>query len=141
VQPALFEGFGLTVLEAMRSGLPVFATMYGGPFEIIQEGKSGFHIDPINSIETTNKILDFIKSFKKDKIVWERISANAIERVDSAYNWELYANNLLSLAKIYGFWKFTTNIEMEEFNAYLEVLYHLLYKPRANKILELHNNR
>ena len=141
VQPALFEGFGLTVLEAMRSGLPVFATMYGGPFEIIQEGKSGFHIDPINSIETTNKIFDFIKSFKKDKMIWKRISANAIERVNSAYNWELYANNLLSLAKIYGFWKFTTNIEMEEFNAYLEVLYHLLYKPRANKILELHNNR
>jgi hypothetical protein len=28
---------------------------------------------------------------------------------------------------------------MEELNAYLEVLYHLLYKPRAEKILELHN--
>jgi sucrose synthase len=139
VQPALFEGFGLTVLEAMRSGLPVFATMYGGPLEIIQEGKSGFHIDPINGAETTAKILHFIKSYKKDKKVWERISAKAIERVESAYNWELYANNLLSLAKIYGFWKFTTNIEMEELNAYLEVLYHLLYKPRAEKILELHN--
>src|SRR5690606_35267728 len=136
VQPALFEGFGLTVLEAMRSGLPVFATMYGGPLEIIQEGKSGFHIDPINNIETTNKILNFIKSYKKDKDKWDRISAKAIERVDSAYNWELYANNLLSLGKIYGFWKFTTNIEMEELNAYLDVLYHLLYKPRAQKILE-----
>ncbi len=141
VQPALFEGFGLTVLEAMRSGLPVFATMYGGPLEIIQDGKSGFHIDPINSIETTKKILEFIKAFKKDPKEWERISSKAIERVDSAYNWELYANNLLSLAKIYGFWKFTTNIEMEELNAYLEVLYHLLYKPRANSILELHNSR
>jgi sucrose synthase len=141
VQPALFEGFGLTVLEAMRSGLPVFATMYGGPLEIIQEGKSGFHIDPINNIETTKKIHDFIKSYKKNPKVWERISAKAIERVDSAYNWELYANNLLSLAKIYGFWKFSTNIEMEELNAYLEVLYHLLYKPASNKILDIHNTR
>lgn len=141
VQPALFEGFGLTVLEAMRSGLPVFATMYGGPLEIIQEGRSGFHIDPINNIETTEKILNFIKAFKKNSQVWERISAKAIERVDSAYNWELYANNLLSLAKIYGFWKFTTNIEMEELNAYLEVLYHLLYRPRADGILELHKNK
>jgi sucrose synthase len=140
IQPALFEGFGLTVLEAMRSGLPVFATHYGGPLEIIQEGRSGFHIDPINQEETTEKILAFIKSFKKDEKVWERISQKAIERVDTAYNWELYANRLLSLAKIYGFWKFTTNIEMEELNAYLEVLYHLLYKPRANQLLEKHNS-
>jgi len=141
VQPALFEGFGLTVLEAMRSGLPVFATMYGGPLEIIQEGKSGFHIDPINQAETTRKILDFIKSYKKNPEIWERISSKSIERVDRFYNWDLYAGLLLSLAKIYGFWKFTSNIEMEELNAYLEVLYNLLYKPRANEILEIHNSR
>ena len=141
VQPALFEGFGLTVLEAMRSGLPVFATMYGGPLEIVQEGRSGFHIDPINSVETTNKILDFLKLCKKNPKVWDEISSKAIKRVDSAYNWDLYANNLLSLAKIYGFWKFTTNIEMEELNAYLDVLYHLLYKPKASQILQKHNAR
>jgi len=140
VQPALFEGFGLTVLEAMRSGLPVFATMYGGPLEIIQEGKSGFHIDPINGKETTDKILNFLKACKKDKKIWEHISAEAIKRVDTAYNWDLYANTLLSLAKIYGFWEFTINIEMEELNAYLDVLYHLLYKPGADKILEKHNS-
>ena len=141
VQPALFEGFGLTVLEAMRSGLPVFATMYGGPLEIIQDGRSGYHIDPINNVETTKKILGFLKSCKKNSKVWDEISSKAIKRVDSAYNWDLYANNLLSLAKIYGFWKFTTNIEMEELSAYLDVLYHLLYKPKAHQILEKHNMR
>ncbi len=31
VQPALFEAFGLTVVESMVSGLPTFATCYGGP--------------------------------------------------------------------------------------------------------------
>ncbi|MCJ8283310.1 MAG: sucrose synthase [Rivularia sp. ALOHA_DT_140] len=37
VQPALFEAFGLTVLEAMISGLPTFATRFGGPLEIIED--------------------------------------------------------------------------------------------------------
>ncbi len=141
VQPALFEGFGLTVLEAMRSGLPVFATFYGGPLEIIEDGKSGFHIDPINEKETTEKILSFLKRCEKDNSYWGKISERAIKRVDTAYNWELYANKLLSLAKIYGFWKYTTNIDMEEMNAYLDVLYHLLYKPGANRILENHMQR
>ncbi len=141
VQPALFEGFGLTVLEAMRSGLPVFATLYGGPLEIIQDQISGFHIDPINGKESSGKILEFILKCKDDPAYWEKISAKAIQRVNSSYNWELYANNLLSLAKIYGFWKYTTNIEMEEMNTYLDVLYHLLYKPRANAILDAHNKR
>ncbi len=59
VQPALFEGFGLTVLEAMHSGLPVFATIYGGPLEIIDDQVNGFHIDPANAIETTKKNIGF----------------------------------------------------------------------------------
>lgn len=46
VQPALFEAFGLTVIEAMASGLPVFATRHGGPLEIIRDGQCGFHVDP-----------------------------------------------------------------------------------------------
>lgn len=141
VQPALFEGFGLTVLEAMRSGIPVFATQYGGPLEIIQEAKSGFHINPVNEEESINKILDFINKCKTDKSYWKQISDRGITRVDTAYNWDLYANNLLSLAKIYGYWKFSTNLEMEELNSYVDVLYHLLYKPMANGILQTHMNR
>ena len=134
IQPALFEGFGLTVLEAMRSGLPVFATRYGGPLEIIEDERSGFHIDPVNGQETTKKILTFLDKANKEPEYWKRISSAAIKRVDSNFNWKQYADILLSLAKIYGFWKFTSNIEMTEMNAYLDIFYHLLYKPRADDL-------
>ncbi len=35
VQPALYEAFGLTVVEAMSCGLPTFATIKGGPAEVL----------------------------------------------------------------------------------------------------------
>lgn len=141
VQPALFEGFGLTVIEAMRSGLPTFATQYGGPLEIIEDGNSGFHIDPVSGEDSVKKLINFFKKCKKDKEYWVKISKAGIKRVDTAFNWELYSKNLLSLAKIYGFWKYTTNLDMNEMNAYLDLLYHMLYKPKARKILELHKSR
>ncbi|KAH6795226.1 sucrose synthase 6 [Perilla frutescens var. hirtella] len=59
VQPALYETFVLTVIEAMNCGLPTFATNQGGPVEIIVDGVSGFHIDPNNGDESSGKIADF----------------------------------------------------------------------------------
>lgn len=138
VQPGLFEGFGLTVLEAMVSGLPVFVTQYGGPYEIVENNRSGFHIDPVNGTESAQKILKFIIDAEKDPKVWEKISKQAIVRVNTRYNWKLYAENLLSLSKIYGFWKFSTNLSTSELYAYLDSLYYLLYKPMAQRLLEKH---
>ena len=135
VQCGLFEGFGLTVIESMRSGLPTFATLYGGPLEIIEDKKSGFLIDPIEEKESQKTILSFLDRCKKEPNYWNEISENGIRRVDTTYNWELHARKLLSLAKIYGFWNYSTNIEMTEMNAYLDIIYHTIYKPRANAIL------
>ncbi|HDN69068.1 MAG TPA: sucrose synthase, partial [Gammaproteobacteria bacterium] len=60
VQPALFEAFGLTVIEAMSTGLPTFATRFGGPLEIIENDVSGFHINPNHGAETAQRIADFL---------------------------------------------------------------------------------
>ena len=136
VQPALFEGFGLTVLEAMVSGLPVFATKYGGPLEIIQNNISGFHIDPVNKNETIDKLVRFLKDVSKNPKNWDQISKNAIKRVNERYNWKLYSQRLLSLAKLYGFWKFSTDMERADIDAYLDIIYHTLYRPRAKALLE-----
>lgn len=139
IQPALFEGFGLTVLEAMRSGLPVFATYYGGPLEIIEDTINGFHIDPVNDEETIDKIVRFLKRSQKTPSYWNRISKKAIKRVNESYNWKLYSTNLISQAKIYGFWRYVKDIEMTEMNSYLDMFYHLMYKPLAKNILIKHS--
>ncbi len=64
IQPAFFEAFGLTVIEAMVSGLPTFATQYGGPLEIIEHGVSGYHINPNTGESTAALIADFFDSAK-----------------------------------------------------------------------------
>lgn len=82
VQPALYEAFGLTVIEAMNCGLPTFATNQGGPAEIIVDGVSGFHIDPYNGDESSNKIADFFEKCKVDSKYWNRISGGGLKRIE-----------------------------------------------------------
>lgn len=125
VQPALFEAFGLTVVEAMSSGLPTFATIFGGPLEIIEHEKSGFHIDPTHEEKACQVLVDFFEKCRKDPAYWEEISVNGINRVDEKYNWRLYAQKLLSFSRIYGFWKFVSNLERDESGRYLDMFYSL----------------
>lgn len=136
VQPAWFEAFGLTVIEAMATGLPIFATCYGGPLEIIEENRSGYHIDPNKGVEAAEKIAAFLLRAKANPHEWQRISEGAIARVESRYTWRLYAQRLLSLSRIYGFWKFVSDLEREELKRYLHMFYQLQYKPLAARIGE-----
>ena len=66
VQPAIYEAFGLTVVEAMTCGLPTFATCNGGPAEIIVHGKSGFHIDPYHGDRAAEILVEFFEKSKAD---------------------------------------------------------------------------
>ncbi len=141
VQPALFEAFGLTVIEAMSSGLPTFATRFGGPLEIIQDGTSGFHIDPTQGHEATAKMVDFFRRAGTDPSVWEEISKASIQRVEDRYNWRLYSDTLLKLSRIYGFWKYITSLERQETRRYLEMFYGLMFRPRALRVLHQLQNR
>jgi len=138
VQPALFEAFGLTVVEAMSTGLPTFATRYGGPLEIIEHEVSGFHIDPNRGEQTSRQMLDFLRACDRDPSVWDAVSNAAIERVEERYNWPLYASTLLKLSRIYGFWRYISSLERDETRRYLEMFYGLLLRPLSKRVLDAH---
>jgi sucrose synthase len=86
LQPALYEAFGLTVIEAMNCGLPTFATNQGGPAEIIVDGVSGFHINPMDGREAANKLADFFQKCKEDPSYWNKVSTDGLQRI---YEWYL----------------------------------------------------
>jgi sucrose synthase len=133
IQPALFEAFGLTVIEAMSSGLPTFATCYGGPLETIVDGVSGFHIDPNHGPAAAAKIQGFLAQCRSESGYWDRISRGGLARIASRYTWKRYADRLLKLARIYGFWKYISNIEREETRRYLEMFYFLMFRQLADR--------
>lgn len=129
VQPALFEAFGLTVIEAMASGLPCFATCYGGPLEIIVDGVSGFHIDPNHGEAAAERMAKFFVQAGNDAARWSRISEGALARVAECYTWQHYAERMMTLSRVYGFWRHVTNLERRETQRYLQLFYSLQLRP------------
>jgi sucrose synthase len=134
VQPALFEAFGLTVIEAMSTGLPVFATCFGGPLEIIEDGVSGFHIDPNHGDAAATRMAEFFAQCHEDPAAWDRISSGALSRVAERYTWTRYAERLITLAKVYGFWRHVSNLERAETQRYLQMFYNLQFRPLAEGV-------
>jgi sucrose synthase len=138
---ARFEAFGRTILEAMISGLPTFATQFGGSLEIIQDGENGFHINPTELEGTAEKILDFLNQCDTHPERWHEISDRAIQRIQEQYNWQVHTRKLLLLTKIYSFWNYIYADNRDGLQRYLEALFYLLYKPKAEQILAEHMQR
>eukprot|EP00252_Welwitschia_mirabilis_P026179 TRINITY_DN845_c0_g3_i1.p1 TRINITY_DN845_c0_g3~~TRINITY_DN845_c0_g3_i1.p1 ORF type:complete len:820 (-),score=91.00 TRINITY_DN845_c0_g3_i1:267-2726(-) len=128
IQPALYEAFGLTVVEAMTCGLPTFATCNGGPAEIIVDGVSGFHIDPYHGDAASERVADFFAKCKEEPGYWEKISNAGLQRIYERYTWQIYADRLMTLSGVYGFWKYVSKLERRETRRYLEMFYILKYR-------------
>ena len=134
VQPALYEAFGLTVIEAMTCGLPTFATAYGGPAEIIVHGVSGYHIDPYQNDKASALLVEFFEKCQEDPNHWIKISQGGLQRIEEKYTWKLYSERLMTLSGVYGFWKYVTNLDRRETRRYLEMLYALKYRKMATTV-------
>jgi len=138
VQPALFEAFGLTIIEAMASGLPTFAPKFGGPLEIIEYGVSGFLMNTSKPDLIAKSLESFVAHCHKDKNYWETISENGIKRVQEHFNWKSYSQRMINLAKLYGFWRYAVSGKgMVELDRYCDLIYHFLLKEKAQRLESL----
>lgn len=138
---ARFEAFGRVLLEAMISGLPSFVTEFGGTTEIIENDKHGFLINPTDLEGSARKILEFLDRADADPAYWQSISVRSIQRIHEDYNWQHHTQQLLLLTKLYSFWNYVHRESRESLLHYLDALFHLIYKPRAEAILEQHQKQ
>jgi sucrose-phosphate synthase len=86
VNAALTEPFGLTLIEAAASGVPIVATNDGGPKDIIANCKNGILVDvsdPKNISAAINNILE-------DNKLWKEFSDNGMENVKEHYTWKAH---------------------------------------------------
>ncbi|MDA3930847.1 MAG: glycosyltransferase family 4 protein [Prolixibacteraceae bacterium] len=94
VQPSIFEGFGLTVAEAMAAKVTVLVSNTYGPMEIIDEGKYGFYFENGN-IDSLVQSLESI--VKMDSKTITEISEKAYTRVVDLFDIKLTAKRYLEL--------------------------------------------
>ena len=95
VNPALTEPFGLTLIEAAASGLPVVATEDGGPRDIIANCDNGLLIDPLDKVDIARALLRIVT----DKENWQRIAENGLKGVQRHYSWDAHAHHYLEKLK------------------------------------------
>ena len=95
VNPAFTELFGLTAIEASATGLPFVATENGGPQDIVANCESGLLVDVNDEEQLSSSIIKLLT----DTEVWDRCSANGINRVREHYSWETHCTKYLECLK------------------------------------------
>ena len=101
VNPALTEPFGLTLIEAAASGLPVVATQDGGPRDIIAHCNNGLLCDPLDTARLGAALIEALS----DRERWRRWARNGMRGAHRYYSWTGHAQMYLrAVHKILGRW-------------------------------------
>lgn len=95
VNPALTEPFGLTLLEAAASGLPLVATHDGGPIDIIKNCQNGLLVDPLDS-EAMGQAIYTALSDQSRWLIWAN---NGLAGIRHHYVWSSHVDKYLNLIK------------------------------------------
>lgn len=99
VSPTVWEGFGLTILEAMATHTPVIASNKGGIVSIIKHNVNGILVSPRNPKEiakTVNMLLENENLSKK-------IGDKAYNTVTEHFTWQKITDEFENLYKQHAF--------------------------------------
>lgn len=89
--PSVTETFGNVILEAMASGLPVVAAAAGGPKDIVENGKTGFLVEPKNE----RAFFSALTLLTDDSNLYQRMRSHALDYA-VRQNWEHLCEELFT---------------------------------------------
>lgn len=96
VLPSIHESFGLVVLEAMASGLPVIVSDSVGAKDCVIDGKTG----KIFKSENAEELANAIQSFHLDKTLCYKTGIRAQQHA-AKYDWNLIVLSLIEKLKTF----------------------------------------
>lgn len=91
INPAMTEPFGLTLLEAAASGVPIVATNDGGPSDIIANCRNGLLVDPFDQGAIEKALLRALT----EPETWSEWSREGYKNVHEHYSWDRHADRYL----------------------------------------------
>ncbi|HSH96741.1 MAG: HAD-IIB family hydrolase [Methylophilaceae bacterium] len=91
VNSAFTEPFGLTLIEAAASGLPIVAPDDGGPRDIVANCRNGVLTNTLESGEIAQALLQVLQ----DKKQWRLFSKNGVNGVYRHYSWPAHVKKYL----------------------------------------------
>jgi len=98
VMPTKFlEGFGLSTVEAMASGLPVIGTDIGGTPEILRKISDELIISECSVEAIADKIIEFLSKSENALDEWRKRSAKYAKE---NYTWEKHVEKLLEFVGV-----------------------------------------
>lgn len=96
VQPSIYEGFGLTVAEAIAAKVPVLVSANEGPLEIIENGKYGYVFENKNIKDCAIQIENILKNYNQIK---NEITPAAYKHISELYDVKNTAINYIEKYK------------------------------------------
>lgn len=94
VNPALTEPFGLTLIEAAASGLPMVATDDGGPKAIIAACRNGLLVNALDADAVADALYDVLS----DRKAWRRRSKAGV-RGAYGFSWKGHVDRYLKAVR------------------------------------------
>ncbi len=91
--PSDLEGFGLVLAEAMSCGTPVVAFNTSAISEVVEDGETGFLIQPGDKREFVRKTILLLDN----EALRTRMGSRARDRVDRLFRWERAAQQTLAV--------------------------------------------
>ena len=90
INPSLSESFGIALVEAMASQLPVIATRVGGMVEIVENGKTGLLVNAAKPQELAEAIIKL-----SEQSLRESMGNAGRQRVEKMFTWEKITTSLI----------------------------------------------